>query len=170
MAAFPDTVVPIILDQIQAARRYTLNLLDMTPSELWPVRPEGCPTHIAWQVGHLAMAEFRLGVTYFREPTAEDLAVLTDEMVAPFRGGTSPGEAGEYPEAEELLALLGRVHEYVLAEVAKLDPALLEKPLRMKHRINQTGLDSLMWIARHESLHAGQIGLIRRLHGLGPAS
>ncbi len=163
-------IFQLVTDQIQAARTYTLNLLAQIPQDFWYEKPQGCPTHIGWQLGHLAMAEFRLGIAYFREPTETDLAVLPDDFIAPFRAGTKPGNATEYPAPDDLLDRLAKVHAYVLDEIPKINPQLLHQPLRIKHRINKTGMDSLMWIARHESLHAGQIGLIRRLHGLDSVS
>jgi hypothetical protein len=32
----------------------------------------------------------------------------------------------------------------------------------------KTVIEALFWCSRHESVHAGQIALLRRLHGLSP--
>jgi len=163
-------IMDLVAAQIQASRTYTLNLLAQTPHDLWYDRPSGCPTHIGWQVGHLAMAEFRLGIAYFREPTVDDLVVMPEEFLACFRAGTAPLGDHAFPAPEALLDRLAQVHDHVLATLPSIDPATLNQPTRMKHRIAKTGLDILTWIARHESLHAGQIGLLRRLLGLKAVS
>src|SRR5438105_4980622 len=49
-----------LTDALVFARQYTVELLDTIPLTDWFKVPAGCPSHIAWQVGHLAMAETRL--------------------------------------------------------------------------------------------------------------
>ena len=48
------------LDALAFARGYTVELLTAIPEADWFVMPPGCPSHVAWQVGHLAFAEARL--------------------------------------------------------------------------------------------------------------
>jgi hypothetical protein len=50
----------ILTDALAFARTYTLSLLDTIPQADWFTMPAGCPSHIAWQIGHLALAEARL--------------------------------------------------------------------------------------------------------------
>ena len=44
------------IDNLAFARGYTVELLAAVPEADWFSMPAGCPSHIAWQVGHL-MAE-----------------------------------------------------------------------------------------------------------------
>jgi uncharacterized damage-inducible protein DinB len=44
----------------------------------------------------------------------------------------------------------------------------LDTPLVEPHRLARTKFESLVWCAHHEMLHAGQIGLLRRLLGVPP--
>ena len=54
----PELETP--LRQIQDAREYTLSLIeDLEPDDWFRMPAEGV-THIAWQAGHIAMAQFRL--------------------------------------------------------------------------------------------------------------
>ena len=46
-------------------RSYTLQLLENIPGELWSTIPAGAPSHLAWQVGHLAVAQY--GLMLFRQ-------------------------------------------------------------------------------------------------------
>ena len=55
----------LAIKQIEFARGYTLSILAEIEDQNWYVIPAGCPTHGAWQVGHLAMAEY--GLVLFRQ-------------------------------------------------------------------------------------------------------
>ena len=62
-----DTAASILkgtIGQIQFARNYTLELLESLPHEQWFTIPEGLPTNVAWQVGHLAVSQY--GLLMFR--------------------------------------------------------------------------------------------------------
>ena len=50
------------IDQIVYARDYTVTLLDQTPTSEWFRMPPGGVSHIGWQVGHLAIAQYRLAL------------------------------------------------------------------------------------------------------------
>ena len=60
-----DPRLELAQKQIQFARDYTIQLLDAIDTSRWFETPAGAPTHIAWQVGHLAMAEY--GLVLFRQ-------------------------------------------------------------------------------------------------------
>jgi hypothetical protein len=76
------------IDQITFARTYTLRLLDQVKEEDWFRQPTAGITHIAWQVGHLATAEFRLGLLRVRGDRPEDekiMGLLPSEWVKTHR-------------------------------------------------------------------------------------
>src|SRR5262245_61505991 len=54
------TMLELALQQIIYARGYTQTLLADIPDELWFQQPNGCASNIAWQVAHLAFAEYAL--------------------------------------------------------------------------------------------------------------
>ncbi|HEX7010907.1 MAG TPA: DinB family protein [Phycisphaeraceae bacterium] len=153
--------------QIIATRRYTQKLLDITPADRWFSFPEPVHTHIAWQVGHLAMAQFRLCIYYVRPVLAEDQAVISDAFMSHFRAGTRPvADPAAYPPLDEILRTFNAIHEHILGNwwrYAEMD--MHEHANCHPHRVVTTRLDALTWAARHEMLHTGQIGLLRRLLG-----
>ena len=51
------TDLNLAISQIQFARDYTQSLLAGIPDDCWFVQPQNVVSHIAWQVGHLAMAQ-----------------------------------------------------------------------------------------------------------------
>ncbi len=49
-----------LAESIGRARDYTNHLLAATPTSDWFRMPQEPVSHIAWQVGHLAFAQYRL--------------------------------------------------------------------------------------------------------------
>ena len=156
----------IAFNQIQAARQYTLTLLDDLQPEDWFRQPTEGVTHIAWQVGHLAMAQFRLSLERLRDLQPDDRDLISKNFLRMHsRGSTPVDDPSAAPSPEELRATLDRVYEQVLLEVPKYAGDDLNKPLVNPHPIFTTKLEALYFCSKHEMLHAGQIGLLRRLLG-----
>ena len=64
-----------LVGRIQGVRDYTVSLVDAVPESEWFRQPAEGVTHVAWQVGHLAMAQYRLALDRVRgvQPGDEDL-------------------------------------------------------------------------------------------------
>ncbi|REJ70485.1 MAG: DinB family protein [Planctomycetota bacterium] len=159
----------LALDQIKSAREYTLTLIEDLEPEQWFRTPAGGVTHIAWQVGHLAMAEFRLCLERLRGLEPEDRELISKDFLRMHSKGSVPvTDPADSPSVEELRATLDAVHERVLAEVPAYAGDDLNEPLINPHPIFTTKLEALFFCSKHEMLHAGQIGLLRRLLGMSP--
>ena len=78
------------LKQIEFARSYTLSLLADIAADEWFVMPAGCTTHVAWQVGHLAMAEYGLCLFRQRGRAEIDTTLMTSSFRKAFSRGTIP--------------------------------------------------------------------------------
>lgn len=155
--------------QIVAARDYTLWLLDSVPADEWFWSPSGTATHVAWQVGHLAMAQFSLTLLRMRGERHEDDRLISSDFLAAFGRDSSPRlDSASYPPVDEIRATFDRVHRQALIELVDIPDDVLDEPLARPHRICKTKNDALWWCSRHEMLHAGQIGLLRRLAGHPP--
>lgn len=155
------------LREIEAARAYTLRLLDNVPAARWFEISPGGVTHVAWQAGHLAMAQYRLLLERIRGVQPGDDDLISQDFLRLFGKDSQPAaDAVRYPPVDEIRAVMDRVHRRSLAELAERDEASLAAPPLRPHRLFDTKMGSLCWCARHEMLHAGQIGLIRRHLGL----
>ena len=157
------------LAQIQFARDYTLSILAQIDDAEWFTMPAGCPTHVAWQVGHLAMAEY--GLCLFRQRGRQeiDLDLMSSGFRKLFSRGTTPEpDASKYPPAADIRATLDRVHGQVLKEALSFTAEQLKEPVEMPYAVEATKLGSLLFCSHHEMLHAGQLGLLRRLLGKQP--
>jgi hypothetical protein len=157
------------LEQIKFARAYTLRLLESIPVEQWYTIPPAGVTHVAWQVGHIAMAEYRLILDRFRARTPEDEALISDAFLALFARMSVPvTDPTLSPPVSELRAVLDRVHAQVLRELPGYTDADLDVPGTKPHAICQTRRDYLFWCSAHELVHAGHIALLRRQLGHAP--
>ncbi|MEY3458802.1 MAG: hypothetical protein RL215_1959 [Planctomycetota bacterium] len=165
MTSLLDTAIA----QIRFARDYTLTLLDGFPEDAWFTQPAPGCSHLAWQVGHLAMAEYGLCLFRIRGRAEGDLDLMPSTFRKRFSRGTTPEpEPAKNPSPAEIRAALDRVHEQVLQELPAFSPKLLEEPVELPWAGFPTKLGCLLFCSHHEQLHAGQIGLLRRLLGLPP--
>jgi len=159
----------LAIEQIVFARNYTLGLLDHTPTAEWFRQPPGAVSHVAWQVGHLAFAEYRLALWRIRGQQPPDEGLFSQAFVRLFGANSVPdADPAKYLAPAEIRAVLDRVHEQVLRELPGLDEAELDQSVPHPHPFAKTKMLALLWCAHHEMLHAGQIGLLRRQLGYPP--
>jgi DinB superfamily len=159
----------LAVSQIEFARSYMLGILAEIDEAEWFTLPAGSPTHVAWQVGHLAMAEY--GLCLFRQRGRQpiDLELMSSGFRKLFSRGSVPeADANKYPPPAEIQATLDRVHAQVLKELPGLTAEQLKEPVEPPFAVEATKLGCLLFCSHHEMLHAGQLGLLRRLLGKQP--
>jgi hypothetical protein len=157
------------LQQIDFARSYMLAILAEIDEADWFTMPAGCPTHVAWQVGHLAMAEY--GLCLFRQRGRQeiDTELMSSNFRKQFSRGSVPdADASTYPSVADIRSTLDRVHEQVRKELPTFTTEQLKEPSEPPTAVEPTKLGSLLLCSHHEMVHAGQLGLIRRLLGKPP--
>jgi uncharacterized damage-inducible protein DinB len=69
---------------------------------------------------------------------------------------------------EEIRRVFDAVHQQAIRELVQRTDAELDAPVERPHAAFTTKLGAVEWCAPHEMLHAGQIGLLRRLMGKPP--
>ena len=163
------TVLEIAVKNIEFARGYTMSLLEDIGPEDWFRQPSEGVTHLAWQIGHLAMAEYALTLLRIRGKEPRDQTLMSNDFFRQFQKGTTPApSAQDYPPVDEILDVFHRVHDQALRELAGYTDAQLDVPLPEPHAAFATKMGSVIFCSAHEMLHAGQIGLLRRLIGREP--
>lgn len=155
---------------IEFARTYMLSLLEGLSDDDWFWTPEAYPTHIAWQVGHLAMSEY--GLTLFQQRGRDrevDSGLMSSGFRKKFMRGTTPQLDREtHPQPDEIMEVLARVHEQMRKEVVTYSEEELDEPLGPPTAAYATRYGALLFAGDHEMIHAGQIGMLRRLMGKEP--
>lgn len=154
--------------QIQSARNYTHTLLaDLEPDD-WFQMADG-KTHIAWQCGHLAMAEYALTLLRVRSKLPEDGEFISSRFFKFFKKTSRPQPKPEdNPPVDEIRQVMDAVHAAAMREIDGYSQEVLQEELPEPYAVEATKLGSLYFCSAHEMLHAGQIGLIRRLIGKDP--
>lgn len=156
-----------VLGQVDYARRYTLELLKAVPDELWQVVPPGATTHIAWQVGHLAVSQYGLMLFRQRGRAEGDLELMPGWLRKRFgRGSMPPTDPADIPTNEALLESLQKIHDAAMEALPTFSAEQLMEPTEMPYAVHPIKLGALLFCPLHESIHSGQIGLLRRMHGL----
>jgi hypothetical protein len=157
-----------LLESICRARDYTNFLLNGTSPSDWFQMPQEGVSHIAWQVGHLAFAQYRLALERIRGMRPEDERLVSAAFLQKFgRASTPVGNPEAYPSTEEIRRVFNAIRRQTLEEISPLDDAVFDEPTDSHSRFATKG-GSLTWCAEHEMMHAGQIGLLRRLLGQRP--
>lgn len=157
------------LDQIDFARKYTLTRIETVPLSEWFIIPPGGVSHIAWQVGHIAMAEYRICLERLRPRTAADEYMISDDFLKMFSRESTPTiDPAASPSAAEIRSVYHRVHARIVEELQTYpDPELDLTPLK-PHPLFNTRYAGLRYAPLHEMIHCGQIALIRRMLGQKP--
>src|SRR5262245_32831239 len=155
------------LEQIDFTRRYTWERIVTVPLAEWFTTPPGGVSHIAWQVGHIAIAEYRLCLDRLRVRTAADEALMPDTFLKTFSRESLPADVTGY-SAEEIRAVFDRVHARVMEELPNYPDADLDLPPLKPHPLFNTRIAGLRYAALHEMIHCGQVAMIRRMLGQKP--
>lgn len=163
------TPLQLAIDRIAVARKYTVNLIDHIDPALWFQQPSGGVTHVAWQVGHLAFAEYRLALERVRGVLPGDAKLLPEAFTALFgRTSTPDADATKYPAPSEIRGVFDAVHAQVMQEAPAYRDMDIDRPTDKPHPAFTTKIGALLWCSMHEMTHAGQIGLLRRFLGMPP--
>ena len=161
-----DTRLELACRQIQFARDYTLSLLQDIDDTDWCRQPQEGVTHVAWQVGHLAMAQYGLCLFRMRGRKPDDAQLMSSMFRKKFSKGTTPDpDPTRNPSPAEIREVFHRVHRQAMEELPTYSETVLNEPVDMPYAVFPVKLGGLFFCAMHEMIHAGQLGLLRRLMG-----
>ena len=157
-----------LITEIQRVREYSNNIIQNIDVSDWFCQPEHV-THVAWQVGHLAVAEYGLGLKRILDETQEHRSLLPESYFTLFGKGSVPrSEPAAYPAPHRILDALNAVHRAVLENLKQISDAQLDQPAEGTHPMFTDKRGCLRWLMQHEFSHAGQLGLLRRQLGHTP--
>jgi uncharacterized damage-inducible protein DinB len=154
---------------MRSARAYSNRLLDAIDPADWYRIPTAGVSHVGWQVAHVAAADYRLCLDRIRGARPEDDALISQEILTRFGKGSVPvPDASANPSVDEIRGAFDRVRNQALEELASLTDAQLDEKVLQPHPLFDTKYGAIQMASRHEMLHAGQIGLLRRQLGADP--
>jgi DinB superfamily len=157
------------VNRIRGSRIFTKQFLgDLTDAE-WFWSPPQYTTHMAWQVGHITVAQYSLCLRRVRGRTKADESLISDAFIEAFKLGSKPvAEPENNPPLDEIRRVFDAVHQQSVDELAGRSEAELDEPLAEPHPRFKTKFGAVEFSALHEMVHAGQIAMLRRLMGKPP--
>jgi len=164
-----ESRLELAINRMRGSRSFTQQFLnDLTDAE-WYWSPPQFTTHIAWQVGHIAVAEYSLCLRRVRGRTAADQSLISDAFIEAFKLGSKPvAEPDKNPPLNEIRRVFETVHQQSVDELSGRSEAELDRPLAEPHPRFKTKLGAVEFNPLHEMVHAGQIAVLRRLMGRPP--
>ncbi|MFO0789443.1 MAG: DinB family protein [Pirellulales bacterium] len=157
------------IERLRRSRVFVRQFLPDLITEEWFWSPPEYTTHIAWQVGHLAVAQYNLCLRRVRGRTEDDLTLIPDTFIEAFKLGSQPvAGAKNNPPLEQIQRVFDAVHHQSLTELPLVDNAELDSPVDPPHPVFKTKLGAIEYSPQHELVHAGQIAMLRRMMGKPP--
>ena len=143
-------------DILIATRQRMASTLKELTQEQWFAQPDGFANNIAWNVGHLIMAQ--QGLCYGRMHIQPHIELAG--MRAMYGGGTSPADWSENPETDELLRLFVELPQKMTADIAagKFDSYVKPEPVEGRFPPPESVMHGFIFNQHHEGMHAGAIG------------
>jgi len=134
-------------------------VLEGVPGDLQYTRPTDKANSVNWVAGHLARYRFAL------------TAMLGLEVESPwgdlYRKGTGAEDTTEYPSLDEIKAVWKEISARMLKGLEEAtEDQLTKEPPWTKPGMENTIRGTITFLAFHESYHLGQLGYLRKLHGL----
>jgi len=153
------------LDTLQFARRTTLMLLENFPADKLVYQPIPGGNHAAWIAGHIAYAD-----DYFMHTLGVRERRLPESWHKSCGYQSKPvGDAGAYPPLTELIDQLGALREELIKWLGTFSPEEIAEPLPTDWKDFAPNYAAFIGAAAcHESMHAGQLTVIRKSLGLAP--
>ena len=148
-------------DILIGTRQRLANSLKDLPQEKWFEQPEGFTNNVAWNVGHLVLAQ--QGLCYQRCGVTPPIGMeKLGEMRKMYGGGTSPADWDENPDTDELLKMLTELPAHMTEDIAagKFDGYEKPEPQEGRFPPPDSVLHAFIFNQYHEGLHAGTIGEI----------
>ena len=136
------------------------NLEDVTQEESLKLPPAG--NSLNWVLGHVVVYRGSMLKLVGRPP------VFEGEHTNQYRRGSHPDGTEKYLDLATLRGMLSDAHEQLIPALAILTEKQLSASVSAEpNRPPATGSigDALARLSFHESYHAGQIGLLRRIAG-----
>lgn len=162
------TVIDWLLQLLEDTRKHTLaQVEDLTDAEMM-FQPQPTVNHPLWFLGHILWSEDGLILSRCAGKSA-----MPKEYQRVFGMGTKPqSDPSLYPKKEAVLEVLADVHAQAVKVVKGLTAEQLEERPLGYEKLPEHARE-LFWSkgacvshhATHESAHAGQISILRRLMG-----
>ena len=137
------------------------NLQDVTEEQSL-IQPQPCGNCLNWVLGHIVLYRGMMLKMIGGSP------VLEAAQAATYQRGSKPGPDSKYLDLATLRGLLSDAHQRLIPALSAISDEELSR--KVPEEFNRPPLagptgEALARLQFHESYHAGQIGLLRRIAG-----
>ena len=95
--------IELIIEDLQQARAYANDMISHVDEADWFRQPAPGVNHVAWQVGHLTVAQYGLCLKRIRGPQDDDDQLIPDTYSGLFGKGSAPTDnPDDYPSPAEM--------------------------------------------------------------------
>lgn len=160
------TLLDAGIHHLEFTRGATLRLLDGIPPEKLCHQPVAGANHVVWIAGHITVTD-----RYMLVGACGGQSSVPAGWEKHFGMGSTPqAEPGSYPRYAEILEMLSVARSELVRHFRERSEAELSQSLPGDFARFAPNLGGLPFaLAWHEGLHAGQITVVRRSLGMGPA-
>ena len=157
-----------LIERISKARGWTESLIADIDERQWFEMPAPGVGHVAWQLGHLAASQIALVHVRCLGKSAD--ACIDPALRGAFGKGSTPvADASRYPSIADIRKLFDETQHQVIETIRNMSDADLDAPAGTDpHPLFDTKGGALATAAMHETFHAGQIAMSRRIWGKKP--
>ena len=144
-------------------------LIAGVPEEQWYTMPEGMGTHMAWQVGHLALSCYYHSVMVIRGHQPDILQKVAVKEYNEYYNTAQPEKSIDVHSPKELLDAMDIIEAKSLSIVSGMTEEILAEELfdlGFPHPVASTKWEAIDWNIKHYMYHCGQIGMLRRALGI----
>ena len=162
------TRLELLIDRLQVARGWTQSLIADIEESRWFEMPGPGVGHPAWQIGHLAASQVAL--VHMRCFGKKFSDVVGESIIPTFgRGSTPVADKSKYPPPAEIRSMFDGIHEDAIGLISAMKDAELDEAVSGDpHPFFKTKGGAIGMTAMHETFHAGQIAMTRRIFGKAP--
>lgn len=157
----------LLAGALDGSRVWTRKLIADLDGDAWFYQPSPGAQHVLWICGHLAVASDLLVTVR----CCQRAALVSEAFSSHFPIGADVKSADDhsFPSPAVVCDEMDRVHGAVLEQIRALSDSQLSAPALgaggAVHPHYATVEGAIVHAARHESFHAGQIAMLRRLMG-----
>ena len=156
-----DPGIAPLAGQFEVSFNLLRKALDGADADVLHRRPGADSNSMLWIAGHLTQFRCRIA-----RALGSERPIPGEEL---FRTGSEKRAPAEYPPAAEIVALWNDVSAELDRRVQEVGAAELAAPPRVRlPSTDGTLAGALALFAFHEGYHVGQLGYLRKWHGLSP--
>ena len=160
--------INFLKDQMIESRNFINRLISEIPQDLWYIIPDNTDSNLAWQIGHIMMAQNFHAITVItgrNEKVNELIPVVQYNKIFNGMGTLHRSVEKDLIPTVQLKEQFDTVHKICIDNLDDLSDDILDnklEPIPFKHPVANVKYEALSWCFKHEMWHAAEMEAIKR--------